>query len=176
MARKSYSRGKRYKYKDVPKELFCGSAGGSSSRSYPVNTPERARAALAYARFARDPEGVRKCVRKIASKKGWLDEKGRIHMGNSIAKKRSGSRSTTRRKTPVKKSSVKKTSTRRKTVSKKSHTKRNSPVKKTSTRRKTVSKKSHTKRKSPVKKTVVKYQKKLYEVKTIGRTTSVKKL
>ena len=59
------------KYKNVPKELFCGPAGGSCEGTYPVNTRGRARAALAYARHAPYPEGIRECVRKVKEKKGW---------------------------------------------------------------------------------------------------------
>ena len=52
------------KYKKVPKGEFCGKAGGSSAGSYPVNSKKRARAALAYARNAPNPSGIKACVRK----------------------------------------------------------------------------------------------------------------
>jgi hypothetical protein len=50
------------KYKDVSPKSFCGKAGGSSKYSYPVNTKKRARAALAYAHYAPNPSGIKKCV------------------------------------------------------------------------------------------------------------------
>lgn len=51
-------------YKSVSKASFCGPAGGAPEGSYPVNTKKRARAALAYARNAPNPEGIKRCVRK----------------------------------------------------------------------------------------------------------------
>lgn len=50
-------------YKGVSKGSFCGAAGGSSKYSYPVNTKKRAHAALAYARNAPNPEGIKRCVK-----------------------------------------------------------------------------------------------------------------
>ena len=65
----------------ISKEEFCGPEGGACPYTYPVNTRKRARAALAYARYAPDPEGIRECVRKKAQQKGWLDEQtGKIKM------------------------------------------------------------------------------------------------
>lgn len=52
------------KYKSVSKGSFCGPAGGAPKGSYPVNTKKRARAALAYAHNAPNPEGIKKCVRR----------------------------------------------------------------------------------------------------------------
>lgn len=60
------------KYKNVPEHLFCGPEGGSCPGTYPVNSPGRARSALAYARHAPNPEGIRKCVRRIEKEKGWV--------------------------------------------------------------------------------------------------------
>lgn len=51
-------------YKNVAKKSFCGPAGGAPQGSYPVNTKKRARAALAYAHNAPNPEGIRRCVKK----------------------------------------------------------------------------------------------------------------
>lgn len=51
-------------YKNVKKSQFCGKAGGAPAGSYPVNTKKRARAALAYARNAPNPGGIKACVRK----------------------------------------------------------------------------------------------------------------
>ena len=59
------------KYKGVPQNLFCGPEGGSCPQTYPVNTKRRARAALAYARYAPDPEGIKRCVRRIENERGW---------------------------------------------------------------------------------------------------------
>lgn len=50
------------KYKDVAKGSFCGPAGGAPAGSYPVNSKKRAKAALAYARNAPNPGGVKACV------------------------------------------------------------------------------------------------------------------
>ena len=47
------------KYKKGP---FCGPAGGAPKGTYPVNTVKRAKAALAYARHAPNPSGIRNCV------------------------------------------------------------------------------------------------------------------
>lgn len=58
------------RYKTVPKGDFCGQAGGAPAGSYPVNTKKRARAALAYARNAPNPEGIKKCVHRKYPKMG----------------------------------------------------------------------------------------------------------
>lgn len=50
------------KYKDVEKKDFAGTAGGAPKGSYPINTKKRAKAALAYAHNAPNPEGIRKKV------------------------------------------------------------------------------------------------------------------
>jgi len=50
------------KYRNVPLSSFCGPAGGSGPRSFPVNTEKRCRAALSYARFAPKPCGIVKCA------------------------------------------------------------------------------------------------------------------
>lgn len=49
-------------YKNVSRKDFAGASGGASKFSYPINTLKRARAALAYAHNAPDPEGIRKKV------------------------------------------------------------------------------------------------------------------
>ena len=51
-------------YSDVDKDDFCGPAGGAASGTYPVNTKERAKAALRLAHNAPDPEGIKRCVYK----------------------------------------------------------------------------------------------------------------
>lgn len=43
---------------------FCGPEGGAAATAFPVNTPGRRRAALAYARDAPNPRGIRDCVRR----------------------------------------------------------------------------------------------------------------
>lgn len=68
------------KYKTGP---FCGPSGGAPKGSYPVNTAKRAKAALAYARHAPNPGGIRKCVCRHypslpSCKKGSSDEDLRI--------------------------------------------------------------------------------------------------
>ena len=60
-------------YPNVDKDDFCGPAGGAPEGSYPVNSEKRARAALAYAHNAPDPEGIKRCVYKKAEKHGWFD-------------------------------------------------------------------------------------------------------
>ena len=58
-------------YSDVDRDDFCGPAGGAASGTYPVNTKERARAALRLAHNAPDPEGLKRCVYKKAEARGW---------------------------------------------------------------------------------------------------------
>lgn len=41
---------------------FCGPSGGTPSGTYPVNTRKRAIAAIAYARHAPNPSGIKACV------------------------------------------------------------------------------------------------------------------
>jgi len=41
---------------------FCGPSGGAPAGTYPVGTKKRARAALAYARHAPNPGGIKACV------------------------------------------------------------------------------------------------------------------
>jgi len=61
-------------YPNVSKDDFCGPAGGAPEGSYPVNSERRARAALAYAHNAPDPEGIKNCVYRKAKKHGWFDK------------------------------------------------------------------------------------------------------
>lgn len=62
----------KYMNSGIPKDEFCGSAGGACPYTYPVDTKERYRAALAYSRYAPDPEGVKECARSIAKRKNWI--------------------------------------------------------------------------------------------------------
>lgn len=50
------------KYKGV--KTFCGPSGGAPAGSFPVNTKDRAIAALSYARNAPNPSGIRACVKR----------------------------------------------------------------------------------------------------------------
>jgi hypothetical protein len=69
----------RYSKEGIPKELFCGPSGGTRAGSYPVNSPGRAIAAMSYARYAPNPQGIKECARRIALSKGWVNAKtGRI--------------------------------------------------------------------------------------------------
>lgn len=43
---------------------YCGPSGGAPKDTYPINTKKRAVAALAYARHAPNPDGIKKCVCK----------------------------------------------------------------------------------------------------------------
>lgn len=63
------------RYKGVPKNLFCGPAGGAPVGSYPVNTRARAIAAKSYAHRAPNPAGIKRCANRIAKQKGWIDPK-----------------------------------------------------------------------------------------------------
>lgn len=53
------------KYKNIKQSEMAGTAGGAPKGSYPINTEKRAKAALAYARNAPNPEGIK---RKVYSK------------------------------------------------------------------------------------------------------------
>lgn len=50
------------KYKGLSSKEFAGPAGGAPKGSFPINTRKRAKAALAYARNAPNPGGIRKKV------------------------------------------------------------------------------------------------------------------
>lgn len=52
------------KYKNVPQKEMAGKAGGAPPGSYPINTLKRAKAALAYAHNAPNPEGIKAAVHK----------------------------------------------------------------------------------------------------------------
>lgn len=60
------------KYAKVAKEDFAGPAGGSPQGSYPINTKQRAKAALKLAHNAPKPSGIKK---KIYSKYPSLKKK-----------------------------------------------------------------------------------------------------
>lgn len=62
-------------YKTVKKSDFAGPSGGSAPGTYPINTKKRARAALAYARNAPNPAGIKKAVYKRYSSLSPLKEK-----------------------------------------------------------------------------------------------------
>lgn len=50
------------RYKSVSKKEFAGPKGGAPQGSYPINTEKRAKAALAYARNAPNPAGIKSAV------------------------------------------------------------------------------------------------------------------
>ena len=50
------------KYKNVKQSEMAGTAGGAPKGSYPINTLKRAKAALAYARNAPNPQGIKNKV------------------------------------------------------------------------------------------------------------------
>lgn len=52
------------KYKGVGKKSFAGPAGGAPKGSFPINTRKRAISALAYARHAPKPGGIRAAVKR----------------------------------------------------------------------------------------------------------------
>jgi len=51
-------------YKGVSKKEFAGPSGGAPKGSFPVNTRKSASAALAYARHAPNPAGIKRAVHK----------------------------------------------------------------------------------------------------------------
>ena len=51
-------------YKKVPSKDFAGPSGGAPKGSYPINTKKRAKAALAYARNAPNPAGIKAAVHR----------------------------------------------------------------------------------------------------------------
>lgn len=51
-------------YTEVKPKNFAGPAGDAPAGTFPINTKKRAKAALAYARNAPDPEGIRQAVYK----------------------------------------------------------------------------------------------------------------
>lgn len=79
------------KYKT--KGPFCGPSGGAPKGTYPVNTRKRARAAIAYARHAPNPAGIKKCVyrhwpdlKAKKSKSKQSDEEFAMSENNEIPK------------------------------------------------------------------------------------------
>lgn len=92
------SRQTKYIGKGIPEDRFCGEEGGSCPQTFPVNTPKRARAALAYSRHAPRPQGIRDCVHRIAEEEGWLDPStGRLRMTASPKTPKRSRRSPSRR-------------------------------------------------------------------------------
>jgi len=63
-------------YKSVAKGEFAGPSGGAPAGSYPINTRKRAKAALAYARNAPNPEGIKRAVHKKYPDLGKADRAG----------------------------------------------------------------------------------------------------
>jgi len=63
MARKKPGGSNVGKYTKVASSEFAGPSGGAPKGSYPINTRKRAKAALAYARNAPNPAGIKRKVR-----------------------------------------------------------------------------------------------------------------
>lgn len=61
----------RGRYAGVSRGLFCGPSGRAPAGSFPVNSEKRCRAALTYARYAPDPDGIRRCAIRKAKQYGW---------------------------------------------------------------------------------------------------------
>lgn len=51
-------------YSHVSPKNFAGTAGGAPAGSYPINTRQRAIAALRYAHYAKNPQGIKEAVYK----------------------------------------------------------------------------------------------------------------
>jgi len=63
---------KKAAYDNVPADQFCGKTCNlPNKRSYPVDSAKRCRAALSYARYAPDPECIRRCAISKAKKYSW---------------------------------------------------------------------------------------------------------
>lgn len=99
--RHSYSNSKRggcsnqskHAREGLPRSAFCGPEGGACEYTFPVNTPGRARAALAYRRHSPDPDKLEACVIRVAKKKGWYDAKtGTIKVKETTANPRRASK------------------------------------------------------------------------------------
>lgn len=71
--KKEYNKVRRTesRYKGLKPSDYCGPAGGDQPRTFPVSNEEECRAALTYARYAPNPEGIRKCALAKAKKHGW---------------------------------------------------------------------------------------------------------
>ena len=69
------------KYKSVSKKNFAGPKAGAPEGSYPIDTLKRAKAALAYAHNAPEPEKIRQAVYKkypaLAKRKNSYNKKGK---------------------------------------------------------------------------------------------------
>lgn len=59
------------KYQNIESKYFCGEECNYKPKSFPVNTEDRCRKALSYARVTNNPECIRKCALRIAKEKGW---------------------------------------------------------------------------------------------------------
>ena len=172
---------RRYRNSNIPKRLFCGPAGGACPGTYPVNTPRRARAALSYARHAPNPEGIRRCARRVAKEEGWTNALGKIGQKKRYSAKykerleraASTHRSRSRSRSPKRHSAHKKSKTSA------SHKKKSATHKKkskaSSTHHKKTKKLSSAHKRRTSHKKIVKYRNELYEVSTSGKG-SIKKL
>ena len=59
------------RYRGLKPSDYCGPAGGDQPKTYPVTNEEECRAALTYARYAPNPEGIRQCALAKAKQHGW---------------------------------------------------------------------------------------------------------
>ncbi len=66
------------KYPNVPKDEFCGPAGGAAAGTYPVNTAERIASAKKLAEHAPNPDGIIACANKAGG-----EEKGHLSRRSS---------------------------------------------------------------------------------------------
>lgn len=62
---------RKYKRSNVP---FCGTSGSSLPNTFPVDTYRHWRSGLSRARNAPDPEGIRDCLYKVASRNNWIGQ------------------------------------------------------------------------------------------------------
>ena len=59
------------KHAGLSQDVFCGPPCGYKPRSFPVSTEKECRAALSYARYASNPECIRRCALKKAKEHEW---------------------------------------------------------------------------------------------------------
>jgi hypothetical protein len=87
----------KYAKQNIKASDFCGPEGGvSCPTSFPVNTKEHARRALSYARYAPNPEGIRRCVRRKMEEKGWTSKSSKRSSTSKSSKRSKSSKSVKR--------------------------------------------------------------------------------
>ena len=86
------------RYRGLKPSDYCGPAGGDQPKTYPVTNEEECRAALTYARYAPNPEGIRQCALAKAKQHGWkcgetLNKKNKVNNNvNKVNNKNNGNR------------------------------------------------------------------------------------